>query len=335
MSRHLQLVRGLKQPDVDLREEWGINTSDDAIAAWHLVTEAMESAVLGHRTAIRILAVIGIRHLLGVRGQRLLVIGPHGVGKTTLLRSLADALGVPFAILDVTTMSETGFQGYDLADFLNDFSSAHGHRAARGLILLDEVDKIATRDMSGSDRDWRIGKQQSLAPLLGIGSPIPMSGGGQFDSERTLIVMAGMVDLAKRYTPGALHAIGIMPEIVERFGCVVQLTPLGVSELAEMLRRHITPMQETFETFGYSLQVPAETLRFAAHCVRVSSWGPRSSVALLTLEAERALVELLGKGAPPGTVVSLTPDDVASAGGRSTPPDDEGHDPIWTGAGAG
>src|SRR6476646_10386894 len=50
--------------------------------------------------------------------QNIILIGPTGVGKTFLIRSAADLIGVPFVKADATKFSETGYVGGDVEDMV-------------------------------------------------------------------------------------------------------------------------------------------------------------------------------------------------------------------------
>lgn len=315
------------------RDTWGLHTHHDAIAAYQLVQDSLRRDVIGHEDALRLLAVAGVRHLLGAQGQRLLLAGPHGVGKSTMLRALANALEIPFAVLDITMMSEANWHGYDLPRWIGDLVSNHGDRAERALLLLDEADKLACGSTTGVGSDYRRGKQQSLLPLLGVGSPIPIDG-IQYDASGALVVMAGVFDglPCGRATPGDLVQLGLMPELVERFGSIIRLKPLEIHEQAEMFSRALQPIAESYALFGYALTIPGETLHYAAHRMRVSDWGPRSAAALLSMTATRALTTLLDGAALPGERVVLTPDDIGTAMHSAPRPDGGEIDPIWAGA---
>jgi len=101
--------------------------------------------------------------------QNIILIGPTGVGKTYLIRCVADLVGVPFVKADATKFSETGYVGGDVEDLVRDLVRlANGDvaRAQYGIIYIDEVDKIATApNMSGRDVSGR-GVQTNLLKLM-------------------------------------------------------------------------------------------------------------------------------------------------------------------------
>lgn len=101
--------------------------------------------------------------------QNIILLGPTGVGKTYLVRTLAELVGVPFVKADATKYSETGYVGGDVEDLVRELvDKAQGDTrlAEYGIIYLDEVDKLATahntygRDVSGH------GVQRGLLKLM-------------------------------------------------------------------------------------------------------------------------------------------------------------------------
>ena len=102
--------------------------------------------------------------------QNVIITGPTGVGKTYLVKHIADLIGVPFVKADATKLSETGYVGGDVDDLVRDLvAKANGNvaLAEHGIIYLDEIDKLATggegrvgRDVSGR------GVQTALLKLM-------------------------------------------------------------------------------------------------------------------------------------------------------------------------
>jgi ATP-dependent Clp protease ATP-binding subunit ClpX len=98
-----------------------------------------------------------------------LLLGPTGVGKTYLIKHIADLIGVPFVKADATKFSETGYVGGDVDDLVRGLAQkADGdvELAQYGIIYIDEIDKIATStNITGRDVSGR-GVQTTLLKLM-------------------------------------------------------------------------------------------------------------------------------------------------------------------------
>lgn len=101
--------------------------------------------------------------------QNVIVVGPTGVGKTYLVKHIAEMIGVPFVKADATKFSETGYVGADVDDLVRELvQKADGdvELAEYGIIYIDEVDKLATRgEAVGRDVSGR-GVQTTLLKLM-------------------------------------------------------------------------------------------------------------------------------------------------------------------------
>jgi ATP-dependent Clp protease ATP-binding subunit ClpX len=302
-----------------------------AIARLHTAAEIahhLDKHVVGQSLAKKRLGIAVYRHYLGRRfrdspfyggqdfgRQHQLLIGPTGVGKSLLVKSVGALLGVPVAFTAATALVETGYVGTPVESmFLSLLERAGGDLALaeHGIVFLDEFDKLrrATdigRDVSGE------GVQNGLLTLLD-GRPVRLRWRDRevsMDSSRILFLCTGAfagltarvrarletersrplgfaapserpeplseAELLDRVSPEDLISFGLIPELVGRFSGLVPLHPLTRAELERVLA-----------------ELPASPLAmqrrfFELHGVRLEV-GPEARAALV----DRALEQGLG-----------------------------------------
>jgi ATP-dependent Clp protease ATP-binding subunit ClpX len=106
---------------------------------------------------------------LTIDKSNILLLGPSGVGKTLMVKTLARSLQVPFSISDCTPFTQAGYIGEDADVCVQRLLAAANYdvsKAERGIICLDEIDKIATARVSHGKDVSGEGVQQSLLKII-------------------------------------------------------------------------------------------------------------------------------------------------------------------------
>lgn len=166
------------------------------------IKEYLDQFVIGQDDAKRILSVAIYNHMkrlllcnegvnsdkeefndVKVEKSNIIMAGNTGTGKTYIVKTIAEMLGIPCYIADATTLTEAGYVGDDVESIIVGLLQKANYNvelAERGIIILDEIDKIArksdnpslTRDVSGE------GVQQALLKIVeGNVVGVPPKGG--------------------------------------------------------------------------------------------------------------------------------------------------------------
>lgn len=245
----------------------------------------LDQFVIGQEQPKKVLAVAAYNHYKrlmfkktregSIKKSNVLMLGPTGTGKTYLCELISEILDVPFVVVDANSMTEAGYVGSDVEDMLERLylkSNNKINKAQRGIVLIDEIDKIACKDTGGKKDVGGRGVQEQLLKIIeggefkvGIGSG-PNKNSINFDTTDVLFVVAGAfagIDrLVSNKTTGMsrdflggktkqvplstkeayakvstadLSQFGLIPELLGRLPIRTVLHPLDESDLVKII----------------------------------------------------------------------------------------------------
>jgi len=195
--------------------------SDNALPSPAEIVAHLDQFVRGQNKAKQDIAVSVYNHYISqvYRDQygsdlgryHILMLGPTGSGKTFIVKTLADFLGVPVSFASATSLVEAGYKGRSVDDIIKsllDRTKGNPRLAERGILFIDEIDKIRRMDVGGQRDVSGEGVQNALLTLLDgrIADNVDSVKHEPVDTSRILFVCTGAFVGLQEIVERRLHA---------------------------------------------------------------------------------------------------------------------------------
>lgn len=166
------------------------------------IKEELDKFIIGQDDAKKTLAVAIYNHykrtffkLKGnnnIEKSNIIISGPTGCGKSTMIKMIANMIGVPCYIADATSITQAGYVGDDVESILVGLlreCDYNIHKAEMGIVCLDEIDKLAKRNSNENITRDVVGEgvQQALLKMIEGGIVSVPPEGGRKHPEQELI----------------------------------------------------------------------------------------------------------------------------------------------------
>jgi len=280
--------------------------------ALHTLREALDAQVVGQEKAKKaLMATLRIHHLsakgeLQQKTPIILLAGPAGCGKTSLLAALRQQTTLPSNHVDCSRLTATGYIGEDVENFLDDLYKESGkilENAQNGLLLFDGLQRLVYREAPAYQKDVAgQGAQRALIRILdGQTCQIsafrprhPQHDTFAFRCDQLMIVLT--YQLQKPPAEGEriqdiLVEAGLLQELVSRIDTVVVMSSLQKSEhlqaMKELEGKFLQSSQQAVQALGGDISVDEDVLdMFAEYAAQAQdgAWALRSFFSRLTQE---------------------------------------------------
>lgn len=219
--------------------------------------------------------------------ENVLIYGSTGTGKTEILKRISKLYNIPIVIEDATSLSETGYVGRKITDMLEDLCLAAGNNidiAEKGILVIDEFDKLAEKSGDGQSHVSRLGVQRSLLKLLD--GTLFYFDNKKFDTSKLTIVALGAFtgitdgDDYSNVKEDDFIKYGVMRELMARFPKHVAMSPLSKDDLIRILiESNFSPLNTyrlLFEYLNMSYSYSDDYVEYIADRAIETQSGARS-----------------------------------------------------------
>jgi len=273
-----------------------------------------------------------------------IVVAPTGLGKTYLVRKMAESLDIHFISVDCSTLVSEGFKGVSLSQRLAGARETAKDQKTyeRSVLFLDEVDKLCSLDsnygngMTNLLQLFNGGKvafdtDSKKAQYIDVSRFVILLGGA-FDGieeivrkricpkvkigfhEQSTVEINGASELVSHINQEDLKAYGIMPELLGRVGTILTIPPLGQEDYRRLLCGETGSVRQKYRNYlslyGVTMEVtPLCAEKIARLCIEANT-GARAVNPLIDGLMRRAIMNVENDVRINGVILEVDEDEL-------------------------
>ena len=277
--------------------DWEAPTAVELVpTALHLM-EQFDKQVIGHSHAKEALVAALRMHITRSDGRppRVLLMGPHGVGKTTLAEALLDVTDLPSVRMDFGEIATNGET--DIARRLSPLAPHSSSYLPYGILFLDGLENLA-RPPRGSLPTFDVHAVQ-VELLRAIDGLEAKNGGPGFRYDQLLTCGAVTVEEPLKHTASQqeLRAVlssssQLLPELAARFDILVPVGRLTAAQMAKsflLARSPFSRARRVIYSLGGTFHCDPDAVEALARTCAVSPVGGWAATRVIDKLLEQVL----------------------------------------------
>lgn len=285
---------------------------DGVVPSYSEIVEHLNKYIVGQEKAKDVLTVAIRNHvkmsLLDPEERKnmdktnILLVGDTGTGKTAIINRLAEAVSLPYVVVDANSLTASGYMGTDVTSVIRDlYERCNKNKALteKAIVVIDEIDKKRKKVV---EQQKDLGGEEVQKELLKIieGTEVKVGTKEYIDTSNILFVFSGafvgLSDIIEERKGKKGRAIGfghfndakqidesivsddiinfgLIPELVGRIPVIVQTNALTESDLIRIITETdnniYSQYQKLFQIDGIELKIHDKVLqKIASDCFK-------------------------------------------------------------------
>ena len=264
------------------------------------IKEKLDEYIIGQEMVKKMMAVEFYQKSLpnadSFMKTNLLLCGPTGSGKTFIVEVVSKIMGLPYHVIDATSLTQEGFKGLSVNEVINSiFQRFEKEEAERAIVFIDEIDKLAIKD-DESNGIATLGVQQELLKIIEGTNIQLLSKDGEsklLNTKKMTFIFGGAFvgiediienrlmnepESPKTVQPQDLIEFGLIPEFVGRIPSIATLNRLEPTELLDVIFKSNKSIYKEYQSLYNLYNIELELEASAAYLLAMEAFNLNTGV---------------------------------------------------------